>query len=103
MSLIRLYSKFFLISLCLFRTCSGQTCFPLYGSDTLHPNGLLIQLAPLKQPKQNTVSTYILQAPNYSEALWDPTQGLLAFSGQMVLQAVKTGISSCVPPIPPGT
>lgn len=105
MSHILDYSRCLLLSLCLFQTCFGQltTCLPLYGGDALHPNGLFIQLAPLKQAKPNTSSTYITQAANYGQALWDTTQGPFGIPGSTVQSAVQAEVSSCVPPIPPGT
>ncbi len=107
MPLIRHYSKFLFLSLCLLPTCLGQstTCFPMYGSDALHPNGLFIQLAPLKATKQNTSSTYILETTSYnlSLALWDSTQGPTGIASSTVQSAVQAELASCVPAPSTGT
>ena len=105
MSHIRHDSRLLLLSLCLFQTCFGQstTCLPLYGGDAFHPSGLFIQLVPLKQAKQNTSSTYITQASNYAQAIWDTTQGPFGIAGSTVQSAVQAEVASCVPPIPLGT
>jgi len=98
---LRHYSKLLLWSLCLFRTCFGQsntTCLPLYGGDSLHPNGLFIQLAPLKPQRQNSTSTYIAQVgTTYSQALWDATQGPYGIPGSTIQSTVQAELASCVP------
>ncbi len=71
----------------------------------MHPNGLFVQLAPLKPAKLNTSSTYILEASSYnlSLALWDSTQGPFGIAATTVQSTVQAGLASCVPPVPPGT
>ncbi len=107
MPLLRHYSKFFILTLCLLRTCFGQsapTCFPLYGSDSLHPNGMFIQLMPLKPATQNSGSTYLAQTSQYSTSLasWDTTQGPFGINSSTLLPTVQSELAACVPPQPVG-
>ena len=110
MSYTRYYFQFIIFTVLLVRTCFGQAaCFPLNGFDATHPNGLFLQLVPLKQysgPRQNSSSTYISQISNQAQVLWDATQGPHGVSSQSIATAITTELAACVPtpvnpPAPP--
>jgi uncharacterized protein (TIGR03437 family) len=104
----RLYFKLVIFAIFLLQTCFGQTtCFPLYGSDANHPNGLFVQLTPQKTysgAKQNSTPTYIVGAGFGSALLWDAKQGPAGFSGSQIVSTVKSELAACVPaPANPNT
>jgi uncharacterized protein (TIGR03437 family) len=97
MSLFRHVCKAVVLVAVLFPACFAQTCLPFYGTDAAHPNGLLLRLAPAKQPAQNTSSTYIWPIPGYGQALWDSTAGVHEVLSASVIGALSTEFAGCVP------